>query len=736
MASESSDHRWRFFRAGGFEQVALATGADLMSLRGLDQKLWAALACPADGIELDRDTLALIDADGDGRIRAPELLAAIEWAGKVLADPDSLLAGTGKVPLSAIADTAEGKRVRAAARRLLANLGKKDAKEITLEDTTDRARIFAEMKLNGDGVVPPGSADDDDVRKAIEDVLSVTGGAKDRNGQDGVTQEKLDEFFAEAEAYTKWLKSAEADAERVLPLGAATAEAAAAVRAVAAKIEDYFTRVKLAAFDARAAAPLARDAAEYGALSARLLSDALEEVAAFPLARIEANRPLPLADGLNPAWAGAMSRFVAAAVTPLLGERSELTEADFRALLGKLAPHEAWLAAKAGARVEPLGEARVRALLQGEYRQKITDLIAKDAALAPEAEAIAEVDKLVRFHRDLRRFADNFVTFRDFFGRKKAMFQAGTLYIDGRSCDLCVRVADAAAHAAVALRSEAYLVYCDLERKAKGEKMTIVAAVTAGDTDALAVGRNGIFYDRKGQDWDARITRVVANPISLRQAFWMPYKRALRLIEEQLEKLAASRDKELETKTAAGVAETSTLATAPATAPAPAAPAPPGAPKPAAPAFDVARYVGVMAAIGLAVGALGTAFAALVTGFLGLRWWQMPLVVVGILLLISGPSMLIAYMKLRRRNIAPILDPSGWAVNAQARLNVPFGASLTQLAALPPGAQRSLADPFAEKKRPWVLYAVLLALAIAGVYFYRTGDLMTWIRALQGSPTP
>lgn len=736
MAKSTEKHRWRFFRSGGFEQVLLDSGEDLMALRELDQKLWAALACPADGIEFDKETLALIDTDNDGRIRVPELLAAIEWTGSVLKDPGTLNKGSSKLPLAAIAGNGEGKRLLSSAKQLLKNLGKGDAAEITIEDTTDRVKIFAEMKFNGDGVIPPESADDEDVQKAIREIIGVTSGVKDRSGKDGISKEKLDEFFAEAEAYSKWLKEAEDRAADVLPLGEGTAAAAEALRAVKAKIDDYFTRVKLAAFDERAAAPLSRDPAEYAALSPKLLSEDLGDVAAFPLARVEPNRPLPLTDGINPAWAAAMSAFREKVVIPLLGEKSALGEQEYRSILGRFAAHEAWRAAKAGARVEPLGKARVRELMDLDYKGKIGDLIAEDQALAPEAEAIASVDKLVRFHRDLYRFARSFVNFRDFYSRKKATFQVGTLYIDGRSCDLCVKVADPAAHAAVAARSGAHLLYCNLERKGTGEKMSIVAAVTAGETDTLIVGRNGIFYDRKGNDWDAHVTKIIENPISIRQAFWMPYRRGFRLIEEQIEKFAASREKEVQAKTAGSIAEMPAVAaTPPPAAPAPGAPAPGAPAAPAAPAaFDIAKYAGIFAAIGLAVGAIGTALAALLGGFLGLRWWQMPLVLVGVMLLISGPSMLIAFMKLRRRNIAPILDPSGWAVNAQARLNIPFGTSLTQLAALPRGAERSLEDPYEEKRRPWILYVLLLLLLGAGVYFWRTGDLQKWLDKLDDAP--
>src|SRR5204863_3280980 len=186
---------------------------------------------------------------------------------------------------------------------------------------------------------------------------------------------------------------------------------------------------------------------------------------------------------------------------------------------------------------------RLRELLAGPAREKITALIAQDQKLEPEFAAIASVEQLVRYHRDLYTLCNNFVSFRDFYGRKdKAIFQAGTLYLDQRSCDLCLTVEDAARHALMAALAGTYLAYCDCVRKATGEKMQIVAAFTDGDSDNLMVGRNGLFYDRKGRDWDATITKIVDNPISIRQAFWSPYKKLVRMIEERAAKQAAAAD--------------------------------------------------------------------------------------------------------------------------------------------------------------------------------------------------
>jgi len=142
---------------------------------------------------------------------------------------------------------------------------------------------------------------------------------------------------------------------------------------------------------------------------------------------------------------------------------------------------------------------------------------------------------------------------------------------------------------------------------------------------------------------------------------------------------------------------------------------------PPPPPFDVAKFAGIFAAIGLAIGAIGTMLASVLTGILNLAWWQIPIVIAGIVLLISIPSVLLAWLKLRKRNLGPILDANGWAVNARAKINIPFGTSLTASARLPENAERSLVDPFAEKKRPWKLYLVLAALLGAVLVLWRQG---------------
>lgn len=607
---------WRFFRAGGFDQVRLETVQELLALPQLDQKLWVALACPVSGLEFDEATLRLIDADADGYVRAPELLAAIVWAAERLSQPDVLVAGLGGVPLAAIrTEDALGQSMARVAREVLQRQ----------PDAPDCVRVEWAMAAHAQ-------------------------------------QAQL--------ALQAWQS---AQAQALLP-GVDTPAAYAAWLAVRDKLQDWFVRVNLAGFDARATEVLNAPLADLSALYPEGLQPERSGIAALPLAQVRAGlTALSLDLGINPAWVQRVQALRTCVLAPLLGSSTSISPAQFQQIEQALTPYKNWLAA------EP------------------------DAKAADEA--VLALERLARYVRDLHALANNFVALRAFYARSGwATFQAGTLYLDARSCELCLWVNDAARHAAQAAQSGLCLAYLDCTRGR--ERRALVAAFTAGDSEGLAVGRNGVFYDRQGRDWNATVTRLVLAPISLREAFWSPYKKVSHLLAEQLQKLAAA-------KAQASDAQLGAVASA-------AAQGQPLA-KPAQSAFDVAKFAGIFAAIGLAVGALGSALAAMAAGFFALKAWQMPLAVLGVMALISGPAMLLAWFKLRTRQLGPLLDANGWAVNSRARINIAFGTSLTQLAQLPPGAERSLSDPYADPRHSAWRWALLVVVGAAVLIWRRAG---------------
>lgn len=657
---------WRFFRAGGADQAEISTADDLLHLRDLDQKRWVALACPTRGLEFDERTLDLIDLDRDGRIRAPELVAACEWVGARLKDWAPLLRGDARLLIASLAESEEGRALAEEARRTLALASLSDHADIGLEEIRERQTHLAGERHNGDGIVPVDAIEDAAERALARRIGETLGTVADAGGAPGIDETRITAFFDQAATLLGWHREGEADC-------AGRRAAAMAVQAVHDKVEDFFARCRLASYDASAAATLnATDPEQLKKHAAELLSLDAGPLRQLPAAPVAAHAALPLDDRANPAWRAALMALREQAVRPLLGrDAEEISESDWRALKEQVQACREWLSRQPTGPVAALGVDAVAGLVgeqADELRARLILQVEEDRAAAPRHAALNDLEKLLLLQRDLLRLARNFVSFEDFYEGRGAVFQAGTLFLDGRACELTVEVADPAKHAGIAGLAKAYLAYCECTRL--NQKRTIVAVVSAGDVDFLFVGRNGLFYDRDGHDWDARIVKVIENPISVGQAFLSPYKKLVRLVEEQVAKRAAASDTTQQGKLG-------DLAGRIATADKPADPAAPTAATPAAGVPARRVDVGTVAALGVALGSISTVIVGLFGRFVDLGWW-IPLGLLGILLSISGPSMLIAWLKLRQRSLGPILDASGWAINNRMKLSTRLGTSLTK----------------------------------------------------------
>ena len=372
----------------------------------------------------------------------------------------------------------------------------------------------------------------------------------------------------------------------------------------------------------------------------------------MPLVTEDPDVELPLRDHLNPKHLEAVLAFAEKCVKPILGEKASLTRMEWKELKARLAPYRAWAAAK------PETNSRAK------------------------AELVAE-ERILRYRLYLGEFLINYVTMdRLYGGESPAIFQTGVLRIDGKEMNLCFHVESEAAHSALADRSKCCVIYLKLTRPADGATRQICAVVTAGTIGGLYVGRNGVFYDRDGKDWDATITKVVEAQVSLLEAFWSPWRKLGAGIAATAKKFLGERQSAADAKLAAGAQKV--------------------AAGKAGESGGGAAMASSIAAIGIGVGILGAAAASLMAAISKMTAWQIAGAVVAIILVVSLPSVILTYFNLRKRDLGAVLNAGGWAVNREMRFSMKRARGFTKCA--PP---RGLLGLF-------VVFALVIAFIVGG----------------------
>ena len=683
-------HTWRFRRIGGMDQVVLKTGDDIAALAELDPKLWVALAMPT-AQHLCRDALALLDDDSDGKVRVPEILHAVARCQAALESLDLLFDETSAITVEALRD--EHLRESCAYAAELAGVGPDSVNAEAVELAQSR---YSGRAFNGDGVIVPGSAGDDKLAALIGQIVGAGYEALDSSGAQGLNQASLDAFVADSKALLAWA-DAGAALKKSLP-GVAFDTALPAFQTIAPAVDDYFRRCAVLGLAGNQDA--LRDlSAQMAAILASPPAEGSESLRKLPLALPRADGLLELDAAFNPLYADAAASLFAVLKGPY-ALAAAIDRAMWTAISSDMSRYATWIAEQPAGGVRGMPLEILSSASDDATLGSIRALIDQDLAEAPRAQGLRDLRDTLVLKRDLLKILRNYVSMDEFYGRRKGLFQSGRLFIDGRELELCLEVKNPAAHTALAGLSAICLLYCDISRTT-GEKSSIVAALTAGSSDRVYVGRHGIYFDQENKDWNATITKVVIQPVSIREAFLSPYKWLARTIEEYAAKRAGAAEagrqnqlKDIAQKTLEQPAKTGQAAEQ-------------IAPK----KVDV----GTVAAIGVALGSIGAMITGILGLFIGMGAW-MPIGILAIFILISGPSMILAAIKLRRRDLSPLLNAEGWAINGRLKLNIPFGATLGHFAQLPPNSIRTLNDPYAPKKKPWGLYIalfVVVALAVA-----------------------
>lgn len=670
----------KFFRMARTMQVALTCGADVENLCNLGRRYWLTLSCPVSDVGGNR-TVQFLDNDNDGRIRIPDVLNAINWLKPRLSSFDVLFTeAEGLVATDIRTDTDEG----AVLRKLFDSLNGGQLLPIT--QLADAIASFKAGMANGDGVIPV-SAVDSKFTALAEAILAVTGGTDGCDGLKGISLADLETFASARDAYIAWTiaKPEINEALKDIP----PADAVACVERLTEKVSSFFEACELLRYNPAAEASFALP----------ITTDALLDA---PLAKITPETTtIPVVQGANPAWTKDLA---------LLGEllnEDAITPELWEKAVALVAPYKAWATSKPqGADVFANMDEHLFAM-SGETSvlEVFKTAISTDSANAALAAAFEDLEKLTALRTDFLNFLKNFVNVEALYPPiAKPLFLTGSLYMDERACSLCFPIEKAAtAHAAAATASKCCLVYCTLTRPAEGLTRTILAVFTAGSVNNLTVGKRGIFFDLEGQSWEAVVCHVVPNVISLTEAFFTPWRKVGEAVSSTLHKFIASKNDSVTSTLTAQATEATSAATT-------------GTPASATGA-NSGMVMASAATLGIALSFIASAVAGIAAAVTQTPIWKTALIVMGVVCIVSVPNMILTWMKLRARDLAPILNASDWAINRSIGFTAALGRYFTQRASYV--GKRLVAPPMRKSNLARNLtIATLFVIAITATWWF------------------
>lgn len=664
MKSSSRRVRYRFERYGSASHLVIDDANDLKKAVDLDPALWVASSVPAACMNFDSEVLAVVDGNGDGRITHHELITAISWTLDVLKDHSGISEARATIRADQIDEThPDGKAMRRSCGKIIARYSVPDD-EISLEILHGIIKEIESRPASGSGVVLPEASSSTTVRELIEAVIRVTGGANHPDGAVGVNADSVENYKKTMSAYHSWKNSAPMTISVI-------AEASLEERfaSVCGKIDQFFA---LCAWSGVGGGEIHVPAVQVSQSDIALSGSEfiLNEVEKRPIADPNEEGVLQVAACKNAVYRLNLASFFDKVLSPVLGKNVTKIDADeWASVRPRLLEIESWLDAKPALADRVAAEEKIDRQNGDAGFSEIEELIAQSKKSALDREYINLLKRLVLFQRHLLTLANNFVSFPHLYSRElRAAFEMGYLVLDGRRFNLAVAVQDRKAHVLQAKNSLMYVFYASVGN-GPGEKAYEVAVpVTAGRKGNLWVGKRGIFIDLAGRERNAVITEIIENPISVAEAMVSPFKRLARMITGKIEEITQEAQSQLDSF-ASGDAD----------------------------AYKVQQaeqggrrgLSGGSLLVGgsVAFAAIGSAIAYIANTLTKLTWWQFLASIGGVIAMVILPSAVLAFIKLRRRDLSAIIEASGWAVNARMRLTHRLGRCFTLRPDYPSGSK-------------------------------------------------
>ena len=648
--------QFQFERFGAAYHLKIADARDLEAVLELDEAHWVATTAPTATLNCDPVFLRLVDTDNDGRLRAEEIKDAIRFLFEHLPDKSGIVPGNTRLDLNAVNRQSEvGRRIYNSATKIRNRLALPEDVVTLAQVRTIKTEVL-EGGLDEAGIVLPEAAQDKKVRQIIEDILETVGGKPHPRGGQGVDEVALELFIHQCRQYQDWRNQAvpknASDVSEILPLGKATDEAYALFSLLENKITQFFLLCSIRQLNPELLVRAISAGEGSLAINVLDLSQAQSYLADAPLAAPNDEKAVDIAGNLNPYYRRELQRFVELAVQPLVGRTvRKLDQETWQIIREKLLPHREWCARKPDVAVDQLDPDRMARYADDPwFAGEVRTLIEKSHQTAFVLDNLREVERMILYQAYLLPLVNSFVSFPHLYDAdQRALFEMGTLVMDGRHFSLAIKVLDRERHIASSTSSNMFVMYLEVFGNDQEKLYEVAVPVTSGNRGNIRLHKWGIFNDVNGREWHARVVEIIENPVSVGEAMIHPFVRLVQAFMQRLEQVSAKTEAKISGRIAAGRDS-----------------AKDGDGKKTK--KDDGASAAQLAGGGVALAALGSSVAFIAQTFARLNLKIILATIVVLVLAMIVPAAIATYYKLSKRDLSAILEGSGWGVNARMKL--------------------------------------------------------------------
>lgn len=622
--------------------IIIENAEDLLNATAADPALWMTLSAPAQAFALDTVFIRHLSDASDQRIIYDRVMTEIQWLIAIFQDHSLITAQKNTLDGTTLnPNHPDGNDIIDTLNEI--NSGS----TVELTDIRDHIDKTMQYSVSQTGVITSELTSREDLKTFIALAVEITGGCPHPNGQIGIDQTLLAQALDTLDHYLNWKQQYQIAIDNhdqtLLPCGDETLYLYQQFLLIKPKLDQYFNQCTSLRFIQSLEQPIEIDRLKpIGWQSTESLDAFLKDA---PLAYPRVDGILKLNDSLNPHYAQAIIQWINKLTTYHdCFPKNQLSEQDYHQICALFSAFKKWYDNNPSASLDHYAIETLEGLLNPSYQIDLEQLIAQGEITKQRLRKLQLLEKALLYQQLMIPFARNYIGLTEIYSPKPTCFEKGQLIMNGYHFHFAILVPDIAEHKRLSADAQTFLLYVSVLAP---QPYNIVVPVTQGNKSGFIKGKRGVFIDSDDNKYDAIVIDIVTQPINLKEAIIEPFAKFKNIFEKKIDD-----DNLIHQKKLLDAGENITK---------------PNNVMPSRPNINLNPSTLIMGG-GIAIAALSSSLVYIISTIASASYADIIITVAVLLGLLLIPTTIAGVVKLKKRDIRPILEGSSWALNRRMRL--------------------------------------------------------------------